>query len=103
MLAIWFQQLHYTSKYLSYVVPNTTTEKAHRDTCAVICCSGFQRSKLAKINYLYRAMAFLKLVNDVDGTAVRDGTHDLVVRVILLQVSHNFLNQAYSILYGTTQ
>ena len=45
---------------------------------------------------LYRAMAFLKLVNDVDGTAVRDGTHDLVVRVILLQVSHNFLNLAYS-------
>ena len=103
MLAIWFQQLHYISKYLSSVVPNTTTVKAHRDTCAVMCCSGFQRSKLAKINYIYRAMAFLKLVNDVDGTAVRDGTHDLVVRVILLQVSHNFLNQAYSILYGSTQ
>ena len=27
----------------------------------------------------FRAMAFLKLCNDVDGTAVRDGTHELLV------------------------
>ena len=48
-------------------------------------------------------MAFLKLVNDVDGTAVRDGTHDLVVRAILLQVSNNFLNLAKLTLDGATR
>jgi hypothetical protein len=29
--------------------------------------------------FYFRAMAFLKLVSDVDGTAVRDATHDLLV------------------------
>ena len=29
--------------------------------------------------FIYRAMAFLKLVSDSDGTAVRDATHDLLV------------------------
>ncbi len=30
-------------------------------------------------SYFFRAMAFLKLVSDSDGTAVRDATHELLV------------------------